>query len=585
MHVYHTRGFGPLIGEGHVRLRGRAVLKGDGHGVRVHGGIAFRHQLGFRADRVVAFRDGDGIRSEFCAIRHVMHVHRARGLALFIGEGHFRQAGLAVGERNAHRLHRDGLIVRRHQFFLGRDKIVAFGDCNGIRGKFLPVGYIMNLDFRPGFRLLIAEGNDGGLGLAVHERHLHRVGLEGFVAFGHKPIFRRDRGFLRGHGHINAAELIADLIHIGHVHLPHAAQLHKVAHDVADLLFVILAEIADIIPELAVYVYLTMHGDRRLLVQRADNINGILAAFRRSTEIDRSFFRDRIAGHVVQGRVAAVGFGAGFCGLLRGRFRLWVSSVAGITRISTVAGIPGVSSVATITSVASIAAVPAGGADRPHVENHISGNAAILIDRNRLRRSVDRFIAGNLTLTIRHELIYAGSHVIAGIIQQLLHVLGCIKDRDGSVHRRGLRNLLGGQIHIAGSGVVSLFLVAVELHQRDGLRHVRRRCVLLGHRGGLVGIPPEIAHIIIVGASVRHPHGDLQGPHGAVRGLRPIIGDPVLPRRHLPHGGAGLAVGVRVGHIDHRHIRRFRGQRPQRGRQLQKNHQQTGQKGQSLSSV
>ena len=343
-----------------------------------------------------------------------------------------------------------------------------------------------------------------------------------------------------------------------------------------------------------------MHGDRRLLVQRTDNIN---AAFRRSAEIDRSFFRDRIAGHIVQRRIIVIGFGAFWGGLLRGRFRLGISSIAGITRISTVAsipgiagiarvagissiaGIPGVSSVATITSVASIAAVPAGGADRPHIENHISGNAAILIDRNRLRRSVDRFIAGNLTLTIRHELIYAGSHVIAGIIQQLLHVLGCIKDRDGSVHRRGLRNLLGGQIHIAGSGVVGLFLVAVELHQRDGLRHVRRRCVLLGHRGGLVGIPPEIAHIIIVGASVRHPHGDLQGPRGAVRGLRPIIGDPVLPRRHLPHGGAGLAVGVRVGHIDHRHIRRFRGQRPQRGRQLQKNHQQTGQKGQSLSSV
>ena len=526
-----------------------------------------------------------------------MHVYRAAGFALFIGEGHFRQAGLAVGERNAHRLHRDGLIVRRHQFFLGRDKIVAFGDGNGIRGKFLPVGYIMNLDFRPGFRLLIAEGNDGWLGLAVHERHLHRVGLEGLVAFGHKLIFRRDRGFLRGHGHINAAELIADLVHIGHVHLPHAAQLHKVAHDVADLLFVIFAEIADVVPELAVYVYLTMHGDRRFLVQRADNINGILAAFRRSTEIDRSFFRDRIAGHVVQGRVAAVGFGAFFCGLLRGRFRLRVSSVSGITRISTVAGIPGIASaacvagiagvsgVASVAGIASIAAVPAGGADRPHVENHISGNAAILIDRNRLRRSVDRFIAGDLALTIRRELIYAGSHVIAGIIQQRLPVLRNVINVDGSIHRRGLRDLLGGQIHIAGAGVVGLFLVAVELHQCDGLRHVRRRCVLLGHRGGLVGIPPEIAHIIIVGASVRHPHGDLQGPRGAVRGLRPIIGDPVLPRRHLPHGGAGLAVGVRVGHIDHRHIRRFRGQRPQRGRQLQKNHQQTGQKGQSLSSV
>ena len=109
----------------------------------------------------------------------------------------------------------------------------------------------MNLDFRPGFRLLIAEGNDGGLGLAVHERYLHRVGLEGLVAFGHKLIFRRDRGFLRGHGHINAAELIADLVHIGHVHLTDAAQLHKIAHNVADLLFAVIAEIADIVPVLA----------------------------------------------------------------------------------------------------------------------------------------------------------------------------------------------------------------------------------------------------------------------------------------------------------------------------------------------
>ena len=335
-----------------------------------------------------------------------------------------------------------------------------------------------------------------------------------------------------------------------------------------------------------------MHGDRRLLVQRADNVNGILAAFRRSTEIDRSFFRDRIAGHVVQGRIIVIGFGAFFCGLLRGRFRLWVSSVADIAgvpcvpcitcaariaSISSIAGIPGVSSVASVAGVASIAAVTAGGADRPHVENHISGNAAILIDRNRLRRSVDRFIAGNLTLTIRRELIYAGGHVVAGIVQQLLHVLGGIKDRDRSVHRRSLRELLGGQIHIAAAGVVGLFLVAVELHQRHGLRGVRRRHVLLGNRCGLVSVPPEIGHVIEVGTSVRHSHGDLQGPRGAVHGLGPIISDPVLPHRQLPHGAAGQAVGIRVAHINRRHVRRFRGQRPQRGRQLQKDQQQTGQ--------
>ena len=337
-----------------------------------------------------------------------------------------------------------------------------------------------------------------------------------------------------------------------------------------------------------------MHGDRRLLVQRTDNIN---AAFRRSAEIDRSFFRNRIAGHIVQRRIIVIGFGASLSRLLRGRFRLWVSNVAGITRISTVAGIPGIAgiarvtgvagiaSVASVAGVASIAAVPARGADRLHDKKNVSRYGAVIVHCDRLGRGIDHLIAGDLALTIRRELIYAGSHVIAGIIQQRLPVLRNVINVDGSVHRRGLRDLLGGQIHIAGAGVVGLFLVAVKLHQRDGLRHVRRRCVLLGHRGGLVGIPPEIAHIIIVGTSVRHPHGDLQGPRGAVRGLRPIIGDPVLPRRQLPHGGASLAVGVRVGHIDHRHIRRFRGQRPQRGRQMQKNHQQTGQKGQSLSSV
>ena len=334
-----------------------------------------------------------------------------------------------------------------------------------------------------------------------------------------------------------------------------------------------------------------MHGDRRLLVQRTDNIN---AAFRRSAEIDRSFFRDRIAGHIVQRRIIVIGFGAFLGGLLRGRFRLGISSIAGIAgvtcvpciaSVARVAGIAGVSGVASVAGITRVAAVPAGGADRLHDKKNVSRYGAVIVHRDRLGRGIDHLIAGDLALTIRRELIYAGSHVIAGIIQQRLPVLRNVINVDGSIHRRGLRDLLGGQIHIAGAGVVGLFLVAVELHQRDGLRHVRRRCVLLGHRGGLVGIPPEIAHIIIVGASVRHPHGDLQGPRGAVRGLRPIIGDPVLPRRHLPHGGAGLAVGVRVGHIDHRHIRRFRGQRPQRGRQLQKNHQQTGQKGQSLSSV
>ena len=335
-----------------------------------------------------------------------------------------------------------------------------------------------------------------------------------------------------------------------------------------------------------------MHGDRRLLVQRADNVNGILAAFRRSTEIDRSFFRDRIAGHVVQGRIIVIGFGAFFCGLLRGRFRLWVSSVAGIAgvpcvpcitcaariaSISSIAGIPGVSSVASVAGVASIAAVTAGGADRPHVENHVSGNGAVIVHRHRLGRGIDHLIAGNLALTVRRKLIHAGGHVVAGIVQQLLPVLRNIIDMNRSVHRRSLRELLGGQIHIAAAGVVGLFLVAVELHQRHGLRGVRRRHVLLGNRCGLVSVPPEIGHVIEVGTSVRHSHGDLQGPRGAVHGLGPIISDPVLPHRQLPHGAAGQAVGIRVAHINCGHVRRFRGQRPQRGRQLQKDQQQTGQ--------
>ena len=109
----------------------------------------------------------------------------------------------------------------------------------------------MNLDLRPHLRLLIAEGDNGGLGLSVHKRHLHRVGLHGLVAFGHILGLRGHHGFFGGDGHISAAELIADLVHIGHVHLTDAAQLHKVAHNVADLLFVILAEITDIVPVLA----------------------------------------------------------------------------------------------------------------------------------------------------------------------------------------------------------------------------------------------------------------------------------------------------------------------------------------------
>ena len=457
----------------------------------------------------------------------------------------------------------------------------------------------MNLDLRPHLRLLIAEGNDGGLGLSVHELHLHRVGLHGLVAFGHILGLRGHHGFFGGDGHISAAEFRAVFIHIGYIHLRNAAQLHKVAHNVADQ-FLLALKIADVVPQLAVHIHLTMHGHRRFLAQCADDVGHVAAALRRCAEIDGSLFCHGIARHIVQGRVSAVGFGAGL-----GRFlRLGAAGIAGVSAVAGIASIPGISGIAgaarvtavariariavvtSVSSIASVAAIPcaaavagiaAGGADGPHVEDHVSGNAAVLVYRNRLRRSIDRLIAGDLALPVRRELIYAGGHVVAGIVQQLLHVLGGIKDRDRSVHRRSLRELLGGQIHIAAAGVVGLFLVAVELHQRHGLRGVRRRHVLLGNRCGLVSVPPEIGHVIEVGTSVRHSHGDLQGPRGAVHGLGPIISDPVLPHRQLPHGAAGQAVGIRVAHINCGHVRRFRGQRPQRGRQLQKNQQQTGQ--------
>ena len=346
-----------------------------------------------------------------------------------------------------------------------------------------------------------------------------------------------------------------------------------------------------------------MHGDRRLLVQRTDNIN---AAFRRSAEIDRSFFRDRIAGHIVQRRIIVIGFGAGFwrflgpgaasiagvsvvagiasipgisgiAGAARVTAVASIARIAVVTSVSSIASVAGIAGISAVTRVITIARIPAGGADRPHVEDHVSGNGAVIVHRHRLGRGIDHLIAGNLALTVRRKLIHAGGHVVAGIVQQLLPVLRNIIDMNRSVHRRSLRELLGGQIHIAAAGVVGLFLVAVELHQRHGLRGVRRRHILLGNRCGLVSVPPEIGHVIEVGTSVRHSHGDLQGPRGAVHGLGPIISDPVLPHRQLPHGAAGQAVGIRVAHINRRHVRRFRGQRPQRGRQLQKDQQQTGQ--------
>ncbi len=448
----------------------------------------------------------------------------------------------------------------------------------------------MNLDLRPDDRLLIAEGDNGRLRLSVHKLHLHRVGLYRLVAFGHVLGLRGHRGFFGGDGHISAAEFRAVFIHIGYVHLRNAAQLHKVAHNVADL-FLLALKIADVVPLLAVHIHLTMDGHWRFLAQRADNVGNILAALRRSAEVDGALFRHGITGHIVQGRVSAVGFGAGL-----GRF-LWlgaagisiVTGAAGITGISRVARIAGIAGIPSVTGVAGIPGIPAvpraaavagissGGADGLHDKNNVPGNRAVIIHRYRLGRGVGHLITGDLPLPLRAELIYAGSHIVAGIVQQCLPVLRNVINMNRSVHRRGLGKLLGGQIHIAAACIVGFFLVAVKLHQRHGLRRVHRRYILLGNRGSMVAVPIKIGHIIEVGTSVRHSHGDLQGPRGAVHGLGPIIGDPVLPHRQLPHGAAGQAVGVRVAHVNRRHVRRFRGQRPQRGRQLQKNQQQTGQ--------
>ncbi len=105
MHVHSSSGFGALIGEGHVRFRGHAVLKGNVHGVRVHNGVVCRDQFRLRADRVIALGDFRGISGELHVARHIMHVHSSGGFTLFIGEGHFRHAGLTVGERDRHRLY------------------------------------------------------------------------------------------------------------------------------------------------------------------------------------------------------------------------------------------------------------------------------------------------------------------------------------------------------------------------------------------------------------------------------------------------------------------------------------------------
>ena len=175
MHVYRASGFGPLISEGHVRLRGRAVLKGDGHGVRFKGGITFRHQLGLRADRIVAFRDGDGIRSEFHAVRHIMYVHRSNRFRPLIGEGHVGLRGRAVFKGNSHGVRVHNAIAFRHQLGLRADRVVALRDLHGVAGELHVARHVVHVHRGGGFTLFIGESHFRHVGLTVGERDRHRL--------------------------------------------------------------------------------------------------------------------------------------------------------------------------------------------------------------------------------------------------------------------------------------------------------------------------------------------------------------------------------------------------------------------------
>ena len=222
--VHKTEGHGPLggndgrgVGEGYVRLRGRAVRKGDGHGVRVHGGIAFRHQLGLRADRVVAFRDGDGIRSEFRAVRHVVHVHRARSFGPLISEGHVGLRGRAVFKRNGHGVRIHNGVVRRHQLRLRADRVVAFRDFHGVSGKLHVARHVVHVHRSNRFRPLIGEGHVRLRGRAVLKENVHGVRIHNAITCRDQFRLRADRVIALRDFHGVAGELhIAR--HVVHVH-------------------------------------------------------------------------------------------------------------------------------------------------------------------------------------------------------------------------------------------------------------------------------------------------------------------------------------------------------------------------------
>ena len=67
-----------------------------------------------------------------------------------------------------------------------------------------------------------------------------------------------------------------------------------------------------------------------------------------------------------------------------------ISSIAGVASVSSVAAIAGISAIPCAAAVAGIAAV---GADRPHVEDHVSGNGAVIVHRHRLGRGIDHLMA------------------------------------------------------------------------------------------------------------------------------------------------------------------------------------------------
>ena len=175
MHVHLGGGFGPLIGEGHVRLRGRAVLEGNGHGVRVHNAVVRRNQLRLRADRVVAFRDFHGVSGKLHVARHIMHVHLGGGFGPLIGKGHVRPGGSAILKGNSHGARIHNAIACRDQFRLRADRVVALRNFHGVAGELHVARHVVHVHRGGGFTLFIGESHFRHAGLTVGERDRHRL--------------------------------------------------------------------------------------------------------------------------------------------------------------------------------------------------------------------------------------------------------------------------------------------------------------------------------------------------------------------------------------------------------------------------